>query len=100
MQERPPALSFKIAKTYFDDNLSDQIDSFTLNEDGDFYERTIAQNDLTLEFSSETDGQPFHFYFKLTNQVFFIKNHSDIILSYSQAVTSNSFLLNEDIAIR
>ena len=56
LPERPPALSFKIAKTYFDDNLSDQIDSFTLNDDGDFYERTIAENDLTLEFSSETDG--------------------------------------------
>ena len=56
LQERPPALSFKIAKTYFDANLSDQTDSFTLNDDGDFYERTIAQNDLTLEFSSETDG--------------------------------------------
>ena len=60
-KERPPALSFKIAKAYFDNNLSDQVDLFTLNADGDYYERTIAASDLTLEFSSDTDCELFQF---------------------------------------
>ena len=68
-KERPPALSFKIAKAYFDNNLSDQVDLFTLNADGDYYERTIAASDLTLEFSSDTDCELFQFFnFYLTNR--------------------------------
>ena len=61
-KERPPALSFKIAKFYFDNNLSDQADSFTLNADGDFYERTIAQSDLSLSFDTESDGKQVYQY--------------------------------------
>ena len=53
-QEREPALSIKISGEYFINNLSDQADSFTLNEDGD-YERTIDQTDLTLSFDTESD---------------------------------------------
>ena len=51
-----PALTYKIAKQYFDNNLSDQTDSFTLNADGDFYERTIDENDLSLSFDANSDG--------------------------------------------
>ena len=35
----------------------DQIDSFTLNTAGDFYERTVAEKDLVLSFDPNTDGE-------------------------------------------
>ena len=54
-KERPPAMSFKIAADYFQNNLSDQEDSFTLN--GDFYERTVSGNDLALSFDSQSDSK-------------------------------------------
>ena len=50
-------MSLKIAKDYFDNNYSDQIDLFQLSEDGEFYERTIAENDLELSFDDDLDGK-------------------------------------------
>ena len=58
-KERPPQLSFKIAKDFFENSLMDQVDSFTLNADQDFYERTVSENDLVLSFDPNSDGEPF-----------------------------------------
>ena len=55
IQGRPPALSFKIAQDYFENNLNDQADSYVLNNG--FYERTIPEDELSLTFDSETDGK-------------------------------------------
>ena len=57
-----PALSLKIAQDYFENNLSDPDDQFQRN--GDFYERTIGEDDLTLSFSDNADGK--NFFFKIT----------------------------------
>ena len=58
-QERHPQLSYQISKQFFDENLADQTDSFDLaeNEDGAFYVRTIAENDLEAAFEPGTDGK-------------------------------------------
>ena len=59
-QLRPPALTFRIAQEYFENNLSDEEDLYTFvpvdGPDGGFYDRTIHQDDLTLSFDTETDG--------------------------------------------
>ena len=64
-QERHPQLSYQISKQFFDDNLADQTDSFDLveNEDGAFYVRKIAENDLEASFDPETDGKTIGFLF-------------------------------------
>ena len=54
-QNRPPALSFKVTKEYFDLNLNGHIDDFELDSDGLFYERTIQQDQLSLSFNTESD---------------------------------------------
>ena len=55
MSNRPPVLSFKVAKEYFDLNLSGHISDFELDSDGLFYERTIQQDELSLSFNTESD---------------------------------------------
>ena len=56
-KDRPPALSFKIAGDFFENNLSDETDSYTFNADTNFYERTVAASDLDLSFDSQSDGE-------------------------------------------
>ena len=56
IQNRPPALSFKVAKDYFDNNLNGQS-GYELDSDGAFYERTIPESELTLAFDTENDGK-------------------------------------------
>ena len=48
-----PALSLQILQSYFENNLSDQEDGFTL-EDG-YYKRKIPGVDLQMEFDEEED---------------------------------------------
>ena len=57
-QLRPPALTYRVAHEYFENNLSDQADLYTFVDgpDGGFHDRTIHQDDLTLSFDTETDG--------------------------------------------
>ena len=50
-----PALSLKIAEDYFNNNLSGNEDDFHL-ENG-YYERTIPETDLNLEFGTTDDGK-------------------------------------------
>ena len=52
-----PALSMKITREYFENYLSEEMDSFQLSQDGTFYERTIQENDLTLSFDNVMDGE-------------------------------------------
>ena len=40
----------------------DQVDSFTLNADQDFYERTVSENDLVLSFDPNSDGESFVYF--------------------------------------
>ena len=54
-QDNGPALTFGIAQAYFENNLSDQANDFTLT-DG-FYWRTIPENELELGFDNDTDGK-------------------------------------------
>ena len=56
IKHRPPALSFKVAKEYFDNNLNGQS-GYELDSDGAFYERTIPESELTLAFDEENDGK-------------------------------------------
>ena len=49
-QDNSPALTFGIAQAYFENNLSDQANDFTLT-DG-FYWRTIPENELELGFDN------------------------------------------------
>lgn len=52
--ERPPALSFKIEESYFRNNLEDQDEALYQLVNG-FYERTIPEDELTLEFDPNDD---------------------------------------------
>ena len=48
-------MTFAIEQSYFENNLSDQINEFVL-ADG-FYSRTIAENDLEVGFDADNDGK-------------------------------------------
>ena len=63
-QERRPQLSYQISKEFFDENLADEKDSFDLveNDEGAFYVRNIAENDLEANFDPETDGKTIGFF--------------------------------------
>lgn len=52
--ERPPALSFRVEEGYFQNNLSDEDESLYQLVNG-YFERTISQDELTLEFDSDDD---------------------------------------------
>ena len=79
---RPPALTFRIAHEYFENNLEGQTtDSYDFVDgpNGGFHERTIQEGDLTLSFDTESDS---------------------IILSYTLAIPTNGFQLNDAASIR
>ena len=68
----------------------DQIDSFTLNADGDFYERIVPENDLVLSFEPDTDGELAYIFFKKISDIF---NNSQLIFLfryYAQFYTSDN----------
>ena len=50
-------MSLRIAQDYFENNLSDPEDQFQLN--GDYYERTVSEDDLVFSFSESADGKRF-----------------------------------------
>ena len=54
-KDNTPALTFKIAEDYFENNITDEENNFNL-ADG-FYSRTIPQDDLVLAFDSTDDGK-------------------------------------------
>ena len=80
---RPPALTFRIAHEYFENNLEGQTtDSYDFIDgpDGGYHERTIQEDDLSLSFDTETDS---------------------ILLSYTLAIPgTNGFQLNDAASIR
>ena len=90
----------------------DQIDSFNLNTAGDFYERTVAEKDLVLSFDPNTDGElvkPYaNFDYLLLLRLvisesfnnFKILLISDILLSFTQAITSNGFKIDDSTGVR
>ena len=110
-------MSLKIAKDYFDNNYSDQIDLFQLSEDGEFYERTIAENDLELSFDDDLDGKRWFLFVevKVDGQLYSIFDRSlrpstfnsthnllslEIVLSHTMAPTSNGFQLSDSTRIK
>ena len=54
-KDNTPALTFRIAQAYFENNLASQTNDYDF-ADG-YYSRTIHQNDLELAFDSNTDGK-------------------------------------------
>ena len=48
-----PALAFRIAQDYFENNLDDPNNDYTLNNG--FYERTIEEADLDFAFGDSND---------------------------------------------
>ena len=48
-----PALSFRIAQDYFENNFNDPNNDYTLNNG--FYERTIEEADLDFAFGDSND---------------------------------------------
>ena len=48
-----PALSFRIAQAYFENNLSNTNEDYTLNNG--FYERSIEESDLDFAFDDSND---------------------------------------------
>ena len=79
---RPPALTFRIAHEYFENNLEGQTtDSYDFIDgpDGGFHERTIQEDDLSLSFDTETDS---------------------ILLSYTLAIPTSGFQLNDAASVR
>ena len=79
---RLPALTFRIAHEYFDNNLEGQTtDSYDFIDgpDGGFHERTIQEDDLSLSFDTETDS---------------------ILLSYTLAIPTSGFQLNDAASVR
>ena len=79
--------------------MNDKADDFTLNADGDFYERTVAASDLDLSFDSESDGKYCYFLQShfFTHELLIIL---DILLSYSLGVTSSQIELSDSSSIR
>ena len=55
IQNNTPALTFKIAQDFFENNLNGEESNFEL-ADG-FYSRTIEQDDLVLAFDTTDDGE-------------------------------------------
>ena len=53
IQTRRPALTLEIAEDYFNNNLAGET-GYTL-ENG-VYTKTVGEDDLTFEFSADTDG--------------------------------------------
>ena len=79
---RLPALTFRIAHEYFDNNLEGQTtDSYDFIDgpDGGFHDRTIQEDDLSLSFDTETDS---------------------ILLSYTLAIPTSGFQLNDAASVR
>ena len=83
---RPPALTFRIAHEYFENNLEGQTsDSYDFIEgpnggtEGSYHQRTIEQEDLTVSFDTESDS---------------------ILLSYTLPIPTNGFQLNDAASIR
>ena len=50
-------MSFRIAQDYFENNLSDPDSQFQRN--GDYFERTVGEDDLTFSLSESADGKNF-----------------------------------------
>jgi len=91
-QDNSPALTFAIAQAYFENNLSGQVNDFTL-ADG-FYWRTIPENELELGFDDDTDGKLYQFILSEFHHVL------DITLSYTIETESHLFQANANTGIR
>ena len=53
IKDRRPAMTLQIAEDYFNNNLADET-GYDL-ADG-YYSKTIGEDDLNFEFSTDTDG--------------------------------------------
>ena len=96
LKDNTPALTFKIAQDFFENNLNGEESNFVLS-DG-FYSRTIEQDDLVLAFDTTDDGEfeTSREKYRITSEKYF----SVITLSYSLATTSNELSLDDSTSIR
>ena len=53
-QDNTPALTYKVAEDFFENNLNEERDNYEFSEG--FYSRTIDQNELVLAFDAVDDG--------------------------------------------
>ena len=49
-------MTIEIAQDWFDNNISEQ-QGYTLDSENEVYTKTIDEEDLTFEFSTDTDGE-------------------------------------------
>ena len=56
IKERRPEMTIEIAQDWFDNNISGQV-GYTLDSENEVYTKTIEEEDLTFEFSTDTDGE-------------------------------------------
>jgi len=73
--DRRPAMKIRIAKNWFDNNLSGE-EGYTFNETSEIYTKTITEDELNLEFSPE-----------------------DIILTYDVPVATTGFQIDDTSSI-
>merc|ERR1712136_692959 len=72
-----PAMTIEIAEDWFTNNISGET-GYTLDSDNQIFSKTILEDDLTFEFSTDTD---------------------DIILSHIVPVASTGFAISDTTSI-
>ena len=56
IQAQRPAMTIEIAQDWFNNNISGQ-EGYTLDSENEIFTKTISEDDLNFEFSSNTDGE-------------------------------------------
>ena len=88
-------MTIEIAEDWFNDNISGET-GYTLNSDNQIFAKTILEDDLTFEFSTDTDGE----FLRKFVQLFCSFQFSDIILSHTVPVASTGFAISDTTSIR
>ena len=95
-------MTLQIAEDYFNNNLADET-GYDL-ADG-YYSKTIGEDDLNFEFSTDTDGllndiKECSYFQTCIVKITFFKYISEIILSYTVSVASTGFAISDTASIR
>ena len=89
-------MTIEIAEDWFNNNISGET-GYTLDSENQIFTKTILEDDLTFEFSSDTDGE---FFLEILYRKFFLFEFLDIILSHTVPVTSTGFAISDTTSIR
>ena len=88
-------MTIEIAEDWFNNNIADAT-GYSLDSEDQIFTKTILEDDLTFEFSTDTDGEFFRVFF----QSFCSFEFLDIILSHTVPVTSTGFAISDTTSIR